>query len=220
MAAPKRPEKKKPAKSTVKGTGSVPKGSPIKPEVEENEVVEVDAVLETETTETVDKDALIKSLQDDIRSKEEQSDTIKELQKQLAEAEAKAGSSAAIGSEEFKTRPDPEVDDEKYFYFEINWHPKRSDSDEEFVTIGVNGKMMIWPRNKPTVIRSDYLEVADNAFVPKFKQLPGEERKEIGGLKPYTYTINRKITEEEYTKRKKDGDKALRDDLANKGMSL
>jgi len=160
---------------------------------------------------------VIAALESELRTKDEQSELIAELQKQLAEAEKKAGNSAASGPREFRTKPGPGED---FLYFEINWHPKRSDSDEEFVTIGVNGKYLMWARNKPVVIRSDYIEVADNAFVPKFKQLPGEERKEIGGLKPFTYTINRQIDEEEYTRRKKEGDKALQADLAAKGISL
>jgi len=169
--------------------------------------------------ETVDKEAMAQALSEEVLSHEEQAAKIKELQDQLKAAEESVAS-AEVGSQEFKTRPEPGVDDEKFFYFEITWHPKRSDADEEFVTIGVNGKMIQWPRNRVTVIRSDYLEVADNAFVPKFKQLPGEDRKTIGGLKPYTYSIHRKITEKEYIARKKDGDKALQADLASKGMSV
>ena len=167
----------------------------------------------------VDKEAMAQALSEEVNTVEEQAQKIKELQEALKAAEEKAGNSANIGTQEFKLRPDKD-DNADFFYFEINWHPKRSDSDEEFVTMGVNGKMMIWPRNRPTVIRSDYLEVADNAFVPKFKQLPGEDRKEIGGLKPYTYTINRQISEEEYMRRKKEGDKALREDLASKGTPV
>jgi len=217
MAAPKRPKKATP--KTPK-TDNTPKSLAEKrAESETTPQEETPVEVETAEAEAVDKDALIASLQADIATQEEQASKIAELQEQLAAAEKQAGDSAAIGTNEFKTRPDKD-DKEKFFFFEITWHPKRSDSDEEFVTLGVNGKIMLWPRNKATVIRSDYLEVADNAFVPKFKQLPGEDRKEIGGLKPFTYTINRKINEEEYLRRKKEGDLALRDDLSNKGMSL
>jgi len=213
MTAPKRPKKKKEADR--------PKSLDEK-RAEEAAKEEVTAVEPIAETEDVDKDAMIEALQAEIATKEEQEKKIEELQKALKQAEEKAGKSANVGSKEFKTRPDEE--DKKngidFFYFEIVWHPKRSESDEENVTLGVNGKMLVWARNKPAVIRSDYLEVADNAFVPKFKQLPGEERKEIGGLKPYTYTINRKITKDEYDEGKKSGDKALHDDLANKGMSV
>lgn len=174
--------------------------------------IDIDAVLDGDSTEeTVDKDALIAQLKEQLLSQEEQAKKIKELQAQLNKA-----SEDATGPKEFRTRPKP---GEGFLYFEILWHPKRSDSDEEFVTLGVNGKFLTWQRNVPTVIRSDYLEVADNAFVPKFKQLPGEERKEIGGLKPYTYTINRQINEEEYTRRKKEGDRALKADLEAKGIA-
>lgn len=196
MAVPKRPTKKKTEENT--------------------EAVTEEAVQKPTEAESA---AMKQALDEAVLTQEEQAKKIKELQDQLKAAQAKAKASGGDGSKEFKLRPDAD-DEEKFFYFELLWHPKRSDADDEFVTIGVNGKMMMWPRNVPTVIRSDYLEVADNAFVPKFKQLPGEERKEIGGLKPYTYTINRKITEEEYLKRKKEGDKALREDLASKGISL
>jgi hypothetical protein len=214
MAAPKRPTKKKePAKSTL--TDRIEEGQErIKSESTPQE--EQAAVVETET---VDKDALIKELQAQVLSEKEHKNQVEELQKQLAEAEKQAGSTANAGVQDFKTKPGPD-DEADFFFFEIIWHPKRSDSDEEFVTLGVNGKIMLWPRDKPTVIRSDYLEVADNAFVPKFTQLPGEDRKEIGGLKPFTYTIKRKITEEEYRDRKKEGDAALRNDLSSKGMSV
>jgi len=202
MAVPKRPTKKtqkEPAK---------------KQSTEEQEAVEATAVFVD--GEEVDKDALIAELQSQLLSKDDHEKMIDELKAQLAEAEKKAGSSAAVGPKEFRTKPKP---GEGFLYFEINWHPKRSDSDEEYVTVGVNGKYLVWLRNVPTVIRSDYLEVADNAFVPKFKQLPGEERKEIGGLKPYTYTINRQIDEDEYDRRKKEGDTALKVDMANRGIS-
>ena len=197
MPAPKRPRKKKTEEVTT---------------TKQSEVTEVMTDGESE------KDALIKELQAQVLSQEEHEKKIKELQEQLAKAEAEV-ESANKSTEDFKLKPDPD-DKEKFYYFEIIWHPKRSDSDEEFVTLGVNGKLMVWARNKPAVIRSDYLEVCENAFVPRFKQLPGEERKEIGGLKPYTYTINRKITQEEYDRRKKEGDKALHEDLASKGISL
>jgi len=197
MPAPKRPRKKKTEEVTT---------------TKQSEVTEVMTDGESE------KDALIKELQAQVLSQEEHEKQIKKLQEQLAKAEAEV-ESANKSTEDFKLKPDPD-DKEKFYYFEIIWHPKRSDSDEEFVTLGVNGKLMVWARNKPAVIRSDYLEVCENAFVPRFKQLPGEERKEIGGLKPYTYTINRKITQEEYDRRKKEGDKALHEDLASKGISL
>ena len=202
MATPRRP--KKTTRRTVQTTTT-------------EEPVQEDVVTEEETS--VDKDALIQELQKQVKSQDEHESIIKDLQRRLAEAEKKAGSTAASNSNKaFKLRPDPD-DDEKYYYWEITWHPKRSESEEDFVTLGVNGKLMMWPRNVPTVIRSDYLEVADNAFTPKFKQLPGEERKEIGGLKPFTYHVNRKIDEEEYRKRKKAGDKALREYLESKGIS-
>jgi hypothetical protein len=214
MAKPTRPEKK----TTTKGTGSVPKGSPIttkEDQVPVEDVETIDSTLEPE----VDKDAMIAALQAELSTAEEQKQKIADLQRDLAAAEKKSVDAGAGNSKNFKRTPDPGSKD-KFYYFDIIWHPKRSDSDEECVTIGVNGKLMTWARGQATVIRSDYLEVADNAFVPKFKQLPGEDRKEIGGIQPFTYTINRKITEQEYIDRKKEGDKALRDDLLSKGISM
>ena len=217
MAKPQR-TKKTPTKPTK--TDNSPKSLEEKmateasstPEIEE--VTAVELIESNEETAAVDSDAAIQALKDAHKQE------IDGLKKAMAEAEKNAGS-ANTGSEEFKTRPSAEDVENgiKYFYFEIIWHPKRSDADEETVPLGVNGKILQWQRNVPVVIRSDYLEVADNAFVPKFKQLPGEDRKEIGGLKPFTYTINRKISQEEYLDRKKSGNKALQDDLQNKGIA-
>lgn len=210
------------SRKTTKGEGSVPKGSPIDTKADDVKNVEdaEAAVSETKVTQpedTADKDALIKELQAQLLSQEDQAAKIKDLQKQLAAAEKNAPS-AGVGTEDFKLRPD-EDDPEDFYYFEVTWHPKRSPAEEEFVSLGVNGKMMMWARNIPAVIRSDYLEVADNAFSPKFTQLPGEDRKQVGGLKPFTYTINRKITEDEYLKRKKEGDAALRNHLQQQGIA-
>ena len=208
-AAPKKP---------TKSVGDRPKSLDEKRE-EEAEVKTTPPDEQVPVEETVDKDAIIKALQEQVASSEEQAKKVKELQDALKKAEESAGKSANMSTEEFKLRPDPD-DAEEFYYFDVIWHPKRSDADEEFVVLGVNGKFITFARNKSTVIRSDYLEVADNAFVPKFKQLPGEDRKEVGGLKPYTYTINRKIDEEEYYRRKKEGDKALRDDLISRGTPV
>jgi hypothetical protein len=205
MPVPKRkrtPRTKKTEETTVE----------VETEVTTTEPVEAEPVEEPEVS-TEDKDAIIAELQARIKTEEEQAKKIAELRAQLAEAEKQPASKE---QREFSLKPD---EGEKYAYFAIVFHPKRTDSDDEFITIGVNGKFLTWRRNVPTVIRSDYMEVANNAFVPKFKQLPGEERKEIGGLKPYTFTIERRIDRSEYERLKAEGDKALKADLEQRGIS-
>jgi len=105
-----------------------------------------------------------------------------------------------------------------FWYYEVTFNPKTSEQDDDIVMAGVNGKIIIWPRQIRTVIRSDYREAIDNAYVPLFKQIPGEDRKSIGGKKPYTYIIHRKITEKEYDKQRKIG-KAEMDKSLHHGVA-
>jgi len=100
-----------------------------------------------------------------------------------------------------------------YWYYEVTFNPKTSEQDDDLVMAGVNGKLMIWPRQRRTVIRSDYREAIDNAYVPLFKQIPGEDRKSIGGKKPYTYIIHRQIDIEEYDKQRKIGNDEMKKSL-------
>lgn len=138
---------------------------------------------------------------------------MQDLRDKLAAAQKQIADEANAENIDFDERPPVGVK----WYYEVTFHPKRTDGDQFYVEAGVNGKIMQWQRGVRTGLRSDYREVIDNAFVPKFKQLPGEDRKSIGGLKPFTYTIHRKISEEEYMEMKKAGDEHMKQALVNGG---
>ena len=136
-----------------------------------------------------------------------------ELREQLTAAEKQIQDEADAPNRDFDEKPPPGV----YWYYEVTFHPKRTDGDQHYVEAGVNGKIMQWHRNQRTGLRSDYKEVIDNAFVPKFKQIPGEDRKQIGGLKPFTYLVHREIKKEEYDEMKKQGDEKMKQALVSGG---
>jgi len=204
MPRPKRSKKTEPTTAAEDQASAAEESAPEVTEPEVQQAEKVDNSAERQ-------DALEKLQAEAVRREKE----IAALRRQLKVAE---GARAGVGEngEDFDEKPPPG----KFFHYMVTFHPKRNESDDELVSAGVNGNFMVWQRGVETAIRSDFKEVIDNAFTPKFKQLPGEERKEIGGLKPFTYTIHRRISEDEYNTLKAAGDKALKQHLANQGTPV
>ncbi len=135
--------------------------------------------------------AAMKEALDDLKKKEEELD---ELRQQLKSANQKV-EDVSVGNVDFSERPKAG----EFHYFSVRFHPMRNEHDTVEASAAVNGDWINWPRGVETVLRSDYREVLEHAFHPKFKVLPGQARKHIGGIQIYTFDILKKISKAEYT---------------------
>ena len=128
---------------------------------------------------------------------------IADLQKMLANQQAQAAEYESTNNNDFDEDPPAG----KFFYYKVKFHPKRNENDTNEAIQGINGKFIQWPRNVVTAIRSDYRRALEHAFTPRFKVLPGMDRKDVGGLQTYTFDILGKITKEDYDRLLKEGNK-------------
>lgn len=78
------------------------------------------------------------------------------------------------------------------------------------VELGVNGEMLVIQRGKRVPVPEKFLEVADHAKYPIWKQEPGEVRKVAGYVLTYPYQKLDRATLKDFTDFKKDGAEAAK----------
>jgi len=185
---------------------------PVRPK-KENPAIETEETVVTESAsdDTINDAATRDAVAQALAEKEAE---IAALKKQLQGANARA-KEASLSNEDYSEKPDHTSGE--FFYYLVRFHPKRNANDTDDAMAAVNGDWMVWPRNKETVLRSDYREVLEHAFTPKFTVQPGQDRKDIGGIQNYTFDILRKISKEEYEKKLKEGNAQMKASIAMSG---
>jgi hypothetical protein len=149
-----------------------------------------------------EQEAKMKALED-LKKKQEEID---ELREQLKAANRQVEEKDARNSD-FDEKPPPG----EYFYYRVKFHPKRNEYDTNEAACGVNGDWLTWPRGVETVLRSDYREALEHAFHQKFTVLPGQSRKEVGGIQVYTFDILGKISKEQYEAKLAEGNNKMKE---------
>jgi hypothetical protein len=96
-------------------------------------------------------------------------------------------------------------------YWEVLFSPKAKPDDPTDVKLSWNGQCLQMKRGEAVVVPGPFLEVADNAVYPTYRQMPGEDRKITSYVKHFPYTVLRRATEKEYRERKAAGDKATKE---------
>lgn len=115
-----------------------------------------------------------------------------------------------------KGQPKTEDGKPREKYFRVRFDPKSRPYDPERVELSVNGSILTIGREIEVVIPERFVECANHAVSPTFKQMPGEERKVAGNVRLFPFQVLGEATEEEYLTAKAVGDKEIRDRLALK----
>tara|TARA_R100000655_G_scaffold109485_1_gene164123 strand:- start:33 stop:554 length:522 start_codon:yes stop_codon:yes gene_type:complete len=112
-----------------------------------------------------------------------------------AQSKALDAQSKALSAEKAKNKSYDRVDS-KFWW--VKFAPKSNPNQENQVTLGVNGEMLVMQRNVEVIIPSSYLEVCDHAVVAQYRQMPGEPRRKIGEVKTFPYQLLRPGTQKEF----------------------
>jgi len=189
----------RPKRATVAKKATVAKNPEVPVESIEPETVTVsDSDTVIQEAETITDVLVDVSASDALAAAKKQ---VEDLQKMLADHQAKAKEYETISNGDFDEDPEPG----KFFYYKVKFHPKRNENDTNEASQGINGKFIQWPRGVVTAIRSDYRRALEHAFTPRFKVLPGMDRKDVGGLQTYTFDILGQISKGEYDRLLKEG---------------
>jgi deoxyribodipyrimidine photolyase len=98
-----------------------------------------------------------------------------------------------------------EVDAGKYY--KVVFSHKQNPSDQDDVTLTVNGETLLMQRGVPVIIPGRFKECADHATYPQFTQKPNEARKQVGTVMIFPYSLMGEATEKEYQKQLADGNR-------------
>lgn len=104
-----------------------------------------------------------------------------------------------------------EIKPEKYW--RVKFANRQNAWEDEDVILAVNGDVLVIPRDVETIIPDRYRECADHTTRPKFTQLPGQARKQVGEIQTYPYTVLGESSEADYRKLLKEGNEKTRDEL-------
>lgn len=99
-------------------------------------------------------------------------------------------------------------------YYRVQFNMKSNPNDEEDVTLGVNGELLVIQRGVQVIIPGRFKECADHATYPHFTQKPNESRKQVGTVMIFPYSTLGEATESEYRKQLREGNKKTRAALA------
>lgn len=83
-------------------------------------------------------------------------------------------------------------------YYRVRFHERTDKSQKEDVELAVNGEVLQVIRGQSVVIPERFMEAADHATYPIFKQEAGEERKTMGAIRLFPYDNLGEATEAEY----------------------
>ena len=103
-------------------------------------------------------------------------------------------------------------------FYRVRFAAKSHPNDEDVVTLGVNGEMLVIQREQDVVIPERFLEVANHAIVPQYRQLPGLARKVVGKVQTYPYANLGEATESEFIRLRNEGNKATNKLIAENNL--
>jgi hypothetical protein len=104
--------------------------------------------------------------------------------------------------------PEPEkkeVSAEKFF--RVRFHAKSHSTQQDNVELSVNGETLLIEREKVIVIPERFIECANHATYPQFKQLPNAPRKIVGRVMIFPFDILGEGTKMDFLKQKTSGTK-------------
>lgn len=102
-------------------------------------------------------------------------------------------------------------------YWLVRFHPKSVPTDKDDVELFVNGECLLAARDVETIVPDRFLDAADHAIRPVFKQEPGKTRKTVGWVATYNYTKIRQATKAEFETMRRAGNKKMRAVIAKFG---
>jgi len=137
--------------------------------------------------------------------------------RQMSEGRKATNPGTNFSKKEEETEQTNETYGEKYF--EVVFHARSSPNDTESVQLAVNGETLIMQREMPVIVPQRFLECADHAVRPVFRQLPNKPRKVTGSVKTYPYEKKRPATREEYENQKREGTQKTLDDIRKFGFN-
>lgn len=105
-------------------------------------------------------------------------------------------------------------------YWLVQFSAKASVNDTDDVQLAVQGETLVIQREKSVVLPYRFLDCANHARYPHFRQLPNKPRKIVAWIQTYPYQKVRKATKEEFEAQKRDGTKKVRRDIERYGFDL
>ena len=105
-------------------------------------------------------------------------------------------------------------------YFKVRFQAKSHPNDSRDVMLAVNGETLLINRESEVIVPQRFLECADHAVYPHFRQMPNQPRKIVGKIKVYPYDRLSESTEAEYFKQKKEGTEQTKDAIRKHGFDL
>lgn len=110
----------------------------------------------------------------------------------------------------------PPVAQEKVWL--VRFHAKSHPNDTDDVALPVNGEIFLARRDEECPCPERFLEAADHAMYPHYKQEPGKQRKIAAFIRRFPYTRGSESSWEEYQKWKTQGTKRNQEHLDKWGM--
>jgi hypothetical protein len=83
-------------------------------------------------------------------------------------------------------------------YWEVRFHSKSNPDDTEEVHLASSGLSLQIEREKHVILPGSFLESADNGTYPVYKQEPGQDRKVVGRVSFYPYSVRRRSSRKEF----------------------
>lgn len=90
-------------------------------------------------------------------------------------------------------------------YWLVRFHEKQHDQELDQFPLSVNNDVIAVSRGEEIVLPASYLEVAENARIPRWKTIPGQNRKVRSVVSRYPFTKIRKATRQEFVQRMREG---------------
>jgi len=110
----------------------------------------------------------------------------------------------------------PVVKEEPYWW--VVFQAKTAPQDPDQVNLSVDGEVVVCQRQKEVPLPQRFLECADHATYPQYRQLPNKPRKVVGWITMFPYTKVRKATREEFEEYLRQGTRKTLDDLEKYGF--
>ena len=99
-------------------------------------------------------------------------------------------------------------------FWRVRFHAKSDANQQDNVELSVNGETLLIMRDTDTIIPARFRECAEHAFYIKFRQLPGETRKNESKIMIFPFSIIGEATEAEYKKLKEEGTNRTKEETA------
>ena len=93
----------------------------------------------------------------------------------------------------------------KFVFSLVEFHPRTHPDQTDDVQLSVNGEVLQIKRATEVMVHDKFLECARHGVHQIFTQEPGEDRKVVGEIMTYPFTVIKKgLTEEDFIAWKKD----------------